>query len=524
MLPYFPVIAILVLLVTAVVIFGLNNTRSGFSYSWLIAALGLLLAWPLLFFSRMAIPQLIEIISWHPEIIYPVSLTLVSDVISWPFTIAIATLSLATVLTSVVRSPEIWSDWVTILILTAFGVLAVMAGNPLTLILGWAALDLIELIIYMWKVDFGILREHVAVSFAVRIGGIWLLVLSATLMGMFEMTWSFTNISQQASIVLLLAAGFRLGVIYFGGTYRSEFPFSRGLGTIIRLVPAGSSLMLLTRSAEVGVPGFVETLFLVVVFIVAILAGFSWLFSSDELDGQPYWILGLTTYSIASAARGHPEASLAWGLANIIPGGLLFLYSVRNRYLNIMLILGLIGLSGLPFTPLWNGMSLYSAPIHPLVFLLLIPHAMFLAGYLWQSMKGGEQSVGVERWTRVVYPWGLALLPLVYFIIGEWGQYPRNPLQSTLIIISNILALILAVAMYFGLRRGLKIPADASSIIIAFFSLRWLRSLLWKIYQTFDRIFFFLQTVLEGDGGVLWALLLLILILVFLSNADLMGL
>lgn len=522
MLSFFPVIAILMLLLTTIILFVLNKTRTGFSYSWLIAALGILLVWPLLFFSRLATPQLIEIVSWQPELIYPVSLTLISDSISWPFTIALATLALATILTGVVRSSEIWSDWISMLVVTAFGILAVMAGNPLTLILGWAALDLVELIIYMWRVDFGSLREHIAVAFAVRIGGIWLLVLSATLMGMFEISWSFANISQEASIFLLLAAGFRLGVIYFGGTYRRDFPFSRGLGTIIRLVPAGSSLMLLTRTAEFGVPSYTETFYLAVTLVIAILAGFSWLFASNELDGQAYWILGLTTFTIASAARGLPEASLAWGLAILIPGGLLFLYSIRYRYLKIIIILGLIGFSGLPFTPLWNGMSLYSPPIRPLVLLFFIPQALFLAGYLWQALKKGQKSPEAERWIRVVYPWGLALLPLVYFIIGEWGQYPRIPVgKSPIILFLNLVILILAVVIFLGLRKGIKFPDNASSIIITIFSLSWLRSLMWNAFRILDRIFVFLQTVLEGEGGVLWALLLLILILVFLTNAGL---
>lgn len=524
MLSFFPEIAILILLLTAVVIFVLNNTRTGFSYSWLIAAMGILLAWPLLFFSRLAIPQLIEIVSWRPELIYPVSLTLISDSISWPFSIALATLALATILTGVVRSSEVWLDWVSILVVTAFGILAVMAGNPLTLILGWAALDLIELIIYMWRVDFGSLREHIAIAFAVRIGGIWLLVLSATLIGMFEITWSFANVSQEASIFLLLAAGFRLGVVYFGGTYRRDFPFSRGLGTIIRLVPAGSSLMLLTRTAEFGVPGYTETFYIAVTLVIAILAGFSWLFASDELDGQSFWILGLTTFSIASAARGLPEASLAWGLAILIPGGLLFLYSVRHRYLKALIILGLIGFSGLPFTPLWNGMSLYSSPNSLLVLLFFVPHAMFLSGYLWQALKKGKKNPEAERWIRLVYPWGLALLPLVYFIIGEWGQYTRIPIdRSPLILLSVSVTLIFAAVIYWGLHKGIKVPANASSIIISIFSLSWLRMLLWTLFRTLDRIFVFLQTVLEGEGGVLWALLLLILILVLITNAGLGG-
>ncbi|MBE9523846.1 MAG: hypothetical protein IMY76_02025 [Chloroflexi bacterium] len=527
MISFFPLFAIFVLLMVAIVLIVLHNTRTGFAYSWLIATLGLLLAWALLFFSRLALPQLIELVSWSPEVVYPVSPTLIIDPISWPFAMALVTLALSTLLTSVARKSEVWSDWASTLSMTAIGLLAVMAGNPLTLILGWAALDLTELLILMWRVEFGTLREHVVVAFSIRIGGIWLLLLGATLTGMFEGTWSFATVSQQASLFLLFAAGLRLGVIYFGGTFRREFPFPRGLGTMLRLAPAGSSLMLLSRTAEVGVPASFVTFLLAITILVAILAGFSWLNAKDELDGQPYWILGMAAFSVASAVRGQSEASLAWGLAAIFSGGLLFLYSVRHRYLLALLILGLLGFSGLPLTPLWNGMRLYASPFSPLLLLFLIPHAMFLAGYLWHALRQGQQLTGVERWIKVIYPWGLSLLPLVYFIVGGWGQLSLAQLEWSRTLLSMVLPSIvtlgLAALIFMGLRMGLTIPESVNSIIVTIFSLNWLRPLLWNSFRALGGVFNFLCTVLEGEGGVLWALLLLILLLVFMANAGLGG-
>jgi hypothetical protein len=527
MITFFPLIAIFILLLVAIGLIVLHTIRTGFAYSWLIVTLGLLLAWALLFFSRLVLPQLIELVSWSPEVVYPVSPTLIIDQISWPFAMALITLALSTLLTGVARKSEAWSDWVSTLSVTAIGLLAVMAGNPLTLILCWAALDLTELLILMWRVEFGTLREHVVIAFSIRIGGIWLLLLGATLTGMLEITWSFTSMSQQAGLFLLLAAALRLGVIYFGGTFRREFPFRRGLGTILRLVPAGSSLMLLSRTAEAGVPASSVTFLLVITIFVAILAGISWLSANDELDGQPFWILGMATFSVASAVRGQSEASLAWGIAAIFSGGLLFLYSVRYRYLMALLIIGLLGFSGLPLTPLWNGMRLYAPPYSPLPLLFLIPHAMLLAGYLWHALREGQKFIGVERWIKVIYPWGLSLLPLVYIIVGSWGQLSLVQLEWSRMFLSLILPSIatlgLAALIFMGLRMGLTVPSSVNSIIVTIFSLNWLRPILWSGFRTMGVIFSFLNIVLEGEGGVLWALLLLILLLVFMAKAGLGG-
>ena len=79
MISFFPIFAISILLITAIGLIALNYTRAGFAYSWIIAALGILLAWPLLFFSRLAIPQVIEIVPWRPEFVYPASPTLIID-------------------------------------------------------------------------------------------------------------------------------------------------------------------------------------------------------------------------------------------------------------------------------------------------------------------------------------------------------------------------------------------------------------------------------------------------------------
>ncbi len=524
MITFFPIFAVSILLITAIGLIALNNTRSGFAYSWLIAALGILLAWPLLFFARVAIPQVIDIIIWRPEFVYPASPTIIIDQISWPFSIALITLALSTILTSVVRSSEGWSDWVSVLVVTAFGILAVMAGNPLTLILGWAALDLIELIIYLWRIDIRVWRDQVVVAFSVRVGGIWLLLLGSTLTGMFETTWSFTNLTQQASILLIFAASIRLGVIYFGGTYRRDYPFSRGFGTILRFAPAGASLMLLARTAVVGVSGSVMLLMLIIVIFIALLAGFAWLFAKSEIEGQPYWILGMTAFSIASSIQGLPESSLAWGLANLFSGALLFLFSVRYRYLIALIILGLLGFSGLPLTPLWNGMSQYSSPITLLVFLLIIPHAMLLAGYFWQAFKEGQKIKDAERWIRVVYPWGLTLLPLAYFIVGDWGLTSLQLTEwSPLILLVSITTLLLAAGILIGLRSGYKISNRVSSVIISFFSMEWLRFFSLSMFQLLGRIVNMFQSVLEGEGGVLWAILLLILILVLLVNVGVVG-
>ena len=62
-------------------------------------------------------------------------------------------------------------------------------------------------------------------------------------------------------------------------------------------------------------------------------------------------MIALAGMCVASLIRGYPQASLAWGTALILAGGILFLYTARERLTGFPLAITLLALSGLPFTP-----------------------------------------------------------------------------------------------------------------------------------------------------------------------------
>jgi hypothetical protein len=42
--------------------------------------------------------------------------------------------------------------------------------------------------------------------------------------------------------------------------------------------------------------------------------------------------------------------------------------------------------------------------------------------------------------------------------------------------------------------------------------------LVWKLYHTITRVFSLVSSILEGDGGLLWALVIFALIVIFLQK------
>jgi len=65
-----------------------------------------------------------------------------------------------------------------------------------------------------------------------------------------------------------------------------------------------------------------------------------WLRAPDELTGRPFWIIGLASLAMASALHGNPAGATAWGVALILAGGMVFLASAQQIWLNRILLVG----------------------------------------------------------------------------------------------------------------------------------------------------------------------------------------
>jgi hypothetical protein len=514
---------IILLLLTPGVMLVIRILRPGFTYFWLVAAASSSLVWVMVLVLGFQLPQTLRLLEWNPEALFPASPTLLADPTTWPYAFAVATLALSVILTGAARFVQYsWKTWASTLTLAGLGILAIFSGNLLTLLLAWAAIDLIELIILFIQVDDSSDRERAVISFSARVAGI-ILLLWAGLVGAPGDPFIFTDIPAEASVYLLLAAGLRLGVLPLHLPFAQELPLRRGLGSMLRLAPAASSLMLLTRAAAVGVAHPLQPILFTLVCLAVIYGAFGWLTASDELRGRPYWILGMASLAVASAAKGHPQASQAWGLVCLLTGGLLFLSSAKYRGLLIIFILGILGITGLPFTPAWDGAHLYSAPFDLYLPVFLIGQAILLTGYLRHALAASTDLSGSDRWIRSVYPLGLGLLPLSHYLIawrtplpgdstGNYAEWWAGP---------SVLFLT-ALLVYIG-QRDLHLPSGIVPIWNRLFSLNWMTSLAWGIYRSIGRLIAIVTNIMEGEGGVLWAMVLLVILVSLLAQSGLGG-
>jgi hypothetical protein len=470
-------------------------------------------------FLHSQIPQSLPLVPWLPGEFFPASPTLLVDPISWSYAMSLVSLALAVILTDVARATDAdWVAWAGSLLITALGLFAVLSGNLLTLLLGWMAIDLVELAILLLEVVQSPTRERIVMAFSMRVAGS-ILVIAASLVAISTGSpLTFATISPQISVYLLLAAGLRLGVLPLHTPFLVGLPSRRGLGTLLRLVPAASSLVLLARTASAGAPARSEPLLLGITGLAALYGAIYWAGARDELDGRQFWILGMAALSMTAAVRAQMEASLALGVALLLSGGLLFLFSARHRYLLPIAALGLLSFSGLPFTPAWQGVRLYANPFRAWDVIFLIAQALFLAGYAYHAFRPGPQLTRAERWIWLIYPWGLILLPLTSFLIAWWGMPASS--QSPPLVGSwpSLAAAGLAIILLVLGERIPPLPPRLVSSLRAVFSLSWLYQLLWGVYRFVGRFVALINQILEGEGGILWTILLLTLMLSLLSQ------
>ncbi|MBC8504852.1 MAG: hypothetical protein ISR58_12645 [Anaerolineales bacterium] len=519
-------ISILILFITPIIILIVERFELRAGYLWLLAMVGAATAWLLILFSRSQAPLLISLMQWKPEALFSASPTLLLDDISWIFAAALSVFPLAVLLTDVVHFADVDpSGWAATLAMTGLGLLAVFAENPITLVLAWAVMDLSETLMLLLRVSTSEQRERVVVALSVRLIGILLIVIATQQARSIGDTLAFNSIPPEVSGLLLLAAGLRLGVLPPHQPFFQEPPLRRGLGTIVRLMPVASSLVILARIAQVGVPLTWQPYLLAVAVISALYGAYAWVQSPNELDGRPFWILGMAAIALVSTIFRLPTATIAWGLALLMSGSVLFLTSNRTRFVSLLSFVGILGASAFPFTPAWAGGLLYSNSGVILMFVIIIAHALLVLGYVRHVLQPSRSLEDVEPWMLIVYPIGLILLMATHWGIA-WSQGLANPPGDLVLSFGwwgGVIAFgVVAILMIFR-RREISLPSSVSTSLGSILSPEWIYKILWWLFRNLSRTFSAISQILEGEGGILWSILMLILLISLVAQQSVGG-
>lgn len=523
-------IPLLVLIAAALAIFALERFRPNFGLAWLIAMLASMINWGLLLFFHFRTPPALEMADWLPFLVnLDDRLLLQVDSVSWPLAFSLATLLLAVILTAPVRLTHRSYPlaWASNLVIASMGLVGVLSSNLITLLLVWSLIDIVELVVMLRTVQEPRLNRQVVVAFAVRVSGT-VAAMAAFVSGQSPSSGITASAFPQANVLLLAVVGLRLGVLPLNLPYQQEVQMRRGVGTLLRMASAATSLVLLARLTSMQLSTGWMNLLLFAIGVASLYAAGMWAGAADELTGRPYWIVAMAGLALACVLNGSPMNALIWATAMILSGSVLFLYSARARLSFLLPVLAALALSGLPFTPTaagWTGLLGQTFTFFGVTMIVTV--ALLIVGLLRHAMRPGDPLRDMQGWIRVAYPLGLFLLAGSGWLILLTTSNPASsgpywPAGAVAAVLAGGLSLLVhrrqrLVELELHVRWLDTTFRAVGRWLAWFFGFRWLYALLQDLMGALRRLVDGLSLILEGEGGVLWALVLLALLMTLLN-------
>ena len=516
------------LFLTIVAIIAANRVDTQVGISWMFLGIGTLLTAGSILAINWVETPMIEVENWLNIAGNPVALRYGFDDLSWKFAFALMLILIGIVFTMPVRLDVAYrpKDWVFDLLFVLVGLIPIMAQNLLSLVIAWTLLDFLELSIHISGLTPERINRQAVMAFAIRMGGNWLLILAQVLSRSgFGSEVAFIGFESTSALLLLLAAGLRLGIFPVFMPFQEEAPIRRELGTIMRFVVPASSLVLLTRLSGLVIPSGWAILLSILALVASFVGVLMFFLSESSLMGRNYWVIALSSMAVVSVVRGNADAALTWSLALLLSGTFLSVHSEKDGPHLIYVIAMFLSLTGIPFTPTAAGVSgLIVLPFNLLDIFYILVYALLLTGFLRQQIKlegAYNESTG---WMRISYWLGLGLV-----IIGFWFVSIPSIQNSLNLAVwwGGIPSLIIGLTGFYLLYRfvgpeAITLPED-SPISNQLNGQSLIYPIIEQGYFGIRSLIQFLTDLLEGDSAILWIFLLFLMIMTMILQGGNIG-
>jgi len=525
-----------VLLVAALFIFLINRSRSNIGAAWFAAILAGLFVWgwTISLYFRPDV-QIVSITETVPGISteagtirFEENAYFVLDGISYPYMLAISSLLVILLLTAPsFMDPQIAPRlWLLYLLIEIIGYLSVSANNVSFIIYGWVIFDAIDLAAQYIQVRPERIRRGFLTAIGVRFVG--------TLMAAASLALSYSElgrnsgnfISLRAGAYLFTACALRIGIIPISQPY-TEMSASRvGLGTMLRLVSVLTVMPVLSRVPLGGLRPNLRLILSLASTIASLTGAVGWLLSENSFSGISYAALGICGIVFECALSRAQSVLILWGVSIALTCAPLSLYQIHNRFMNLLVFLVVLCFSGIPYMPNaagWEGLMSSPNLVQNIVFVLIV--MILIAGALIHIFRKGERKFSeLEPWMRSVYPIGFIISIGTYVFISTTAfdtPFSMGVIPASSAALGGGIFLALLVKYMPASSRTQNAAAWGRAGMTLFWrgmqnlmDMNWLIGYLrWfsKIFESFLRM---VSTVLENNGGLIWELLILALLIV----------
>lgn len=513
-------IPILLLIVGSGALWLLRGQKARVLWSWTTGMT--LLVWATVLALRLALPGTTRLSVWQPEALFASTLELKLDAISWSFIWSGITLVLAIVLAAPTLASGVADPTrAFILVYAAMTLSAMLAGNLLTVVMLWALIDLGTLffILGIGKDERWISSITTRLMFdAVSILFIAGAALAAGVQGR-PPTLEIDVQSALAATLLCFGVLLRLGLLPLHLSLPQLRAVRSGAGALMRFLPPAMALLVLARLLQGGVPGVVVPWLRLAGGLGVILGGLRWALEEDSVAQRSFFILGLSGVGVLAASLSEVNGDLtltATAALLVLIGGVISLSDFYSPVHRVWYVMSGAMLVGLPFTPghliasamvegFNAGESTASAMMAGLGVVLLATGIIRKAFASYSPWPTGENLA------RFAY--GISLALPVFVGVGLGIHLSPGFQASTLWALLPVAAL--SVLLTFGLRRFPEEILDRWGRLVSWLDPAPIYRVLGWTYRVLMRWVRGVRAILEGEGAMLWLLVIILALTVF---------
>jgi hypothetical protein len=493
----------------------LDRLRPGFSYRWLINVIAASLILMMSLAAGFVNSQPVILRLWSDNSSTLFTLQVDFDPATWMFAIGYAFILVLSAITSPQNLEQIGDGKPASGFLIGGAVLLLfVSGNLFTLLIGWVLLEFIQSGYELFDPHRQIPTQEDVILVSLRLLAIFILMLSLFVpAGGTNEGQAAENTSWQ-SILVLFATGLRSGIFspqLLVNYWKRKAATSEPYALVWVLAAVVSSLILLAKIPVTNLP----TPALVLGTTGVILAGvIAFLLQSGERESRsrlPALVLFFASIAFGAALISQIEVATAWGTAAVFLVGLIYFHRNNGRLAVLIFAFVLLAGIGLPLTPTWPGSNLYSQSGSLVFMMLLIPQSLIFYQFA-KDIRGERKTGGGDGdFQNLLILIFLLLMLLSYLSIGLWQvlslSWRGNWWSGGLILVLGVAGFLLWPRWQPEIFRTLP------EIFLRLLSLRWFAGLLRGLFRTLSRTFGLINSILEGDSGILWSMLILVILL-----------
>jgi hypothetical protein len=441
---------------------------------------------------------------------------------NWPIAFSILTAMPVLLITGIARL-NVRKDlisWSSGIIFIAISFLTVIASDLWAVVILWTVFDLIEIFYYMVIVPTSD-QSGLQRSLVIRFIGSLLLIYNTALLSRSGINPLVANITGEQSALFVLAAVLHSGVLPLinqSGDLDQASQTEKIIHRLIKILLLTISISILSFFSSPNLQFPVDLSLSVLLIFLLIQFGIQ-LNSGKIEEFNEKWQVFITLFIVFLFYNfGN---IVFWITVFYISSIFLILYTHRNKSSIIFPLILLVLISGLPYTLNTFGVRGFVNIDFLIPIVLSVIFLSLFLGRFYRTIKQEREEIeAMEPLYQIVYLSGLLVIVLSAGLITF--KFIGPPQEELSLWWLGLVGLLLTgLFIFLSTKKNIKIfsrlKLDRSTVTIKILSLDWLFNLGDAIAKRMKNLAAGFSDLLEGAGGLLWALVLLVLILSILQ-------